>query len=185
MVAVNTIAIFATRIRSRRAAQAEPVVKDADGFPLVVGDRAVTNSGVRGRVTRIEQQKMSDGDFRTLFFLDTDGGRRDHSAWSNQLRKLPAPQHQAEASGDVGLGQKAECEDCWGHYSDTCPGCGLTKESLEAHNLIPADIALAEVERQAALVARLDRDMCLLSLLRVGYQTGDLLALMAEKARGK
>lgn len=78
---------------------------------------------------------------------------------------------------------------CWEHggpYVGACPGCVWDKEMRHDGRVksICVDVALEEVERQVALVARLEFDLKMLRLLGQGWSRGDLLARAKPRRSG-
>lgn len=91
---------------------------------------------------------------------------------SEDAAKPVAGTTSAESPGD------SSCRDCGGpqHIIYPCP-------QWRPQTMIATCDALAEVERQAALVARLDFDLRMLKLLGRGYSRRDLEAELALRAK--
>lgn len=100
-------------------------------------------------------------------------GRGTYSELYDRIRARRAPKAQVK--------YRPRCiAPHWDSLTDSCSGCCLTAEELADHGVVSLGGALAEVERQCALLTRLDLDMQLLSLLDRRVTRRDL---MAERAR--
>lgn len=176
------------------------MVKDVDGVPIRVGDRLfdLGHSDDGCVVAKIND----DGTFTVKWDSDGSGGLPKRGNW---FRHAPSP---AKPPGGEVVPQY--CVEHHTYHGGTCQACliaetrlakagGEVEKARSAYEKASAKhardhqawllhdawapFALAEVERQAALVARLDFDLRMLKLLGRGYSRNDLLADLARKSK--